>query len=50
MDIYKNGRNMPYVPTDTADIYPETDGEPMAASDFHSRRVLMVGSIQISLI
>ena len=35
MDIYKNGLNMPYAPTDTADLYPETDGEPMAASDFH---------------
>ena len=35
MDTYKNGLNMPYAPTDTADLYPETDGEPMAASDFH---------------
>ena len=35
MDTYKNGLNMPYAPTDTADFYPETDGEPMAASDFH---------------
>ncbi len=36
MDTYKNGRNMPYAPTDTAeDIYPDTDGEPMAASDLH---------------
>ena len=30
-----NLRNMPYAPTDAADLYPETDGEPMAASDFH---------------
>ncbi len=35
MDTYKNGRNMPYAPTDAVDIYPETDGEPMAASDLH---------------
>ena len=35
MDTYTNRRNMPYAPTDTADLYPETDGEPMAASDFH---------------
>ena len=35
MDTYKNGLNMPYAPTDTTDLYPETDGEPMAASDFH---------------
>ena len=35
MDTDTNQRNMPYAPTDTADLYPETDGEPMAASDFH---------------
>ena len=35
MDTYKNGRNMPYAPTDAVDIYPDTDGEPMAASDLH---------------
>ena len=35
MDTYTNRHNMPYAPTDTADFYPETDGEPMAASDFH---------------
>ena len=27
--------NIPYAPTDTPDLYPETDGEPMAASDLH---------------
>ncbi len=35
MDTYKNGINVPYAPTDTADLYPETDGKPMAASDLH---------------
>ena len=35
MDTYKNGHNMPYAPTDAVDIYPDTDGEPMAASDLH---------------
>ena len=35
MDTYKNGINIPYAPTDAADLYPETDGKPMAASDFH---------------
>ena len=35
MDTYKNGLNMPYAPTDTADLYPDTDGKPIAASDFH---------------
>ena len=27
--------NIPYAPTDNTDIYPDTDGEPMAASDYH---------------
>ena len=35
MDTYKNGINIPYAPTDTSDLYPETDGNPMAASDLH---------------
>ena len=35
MDTYKNGINVPYAPTDAADLYPETDGKPMAASDLH---------------
>ena len=28
-------RAISYAPTDTPDLYPETDGEPMAASDLH---------------
>ena len=35
MNTYTNRHNIPYAPTDTADFYPETDGEPMAASDLH---------------
>ena len=35
MDTDKNGVNIPYAPTDPADLYPETDGKPMAASDLH---------------
>lgn len=35
MNTYTNKHNMPYAPTDTADIYPDTDGQPMAASDLH---------------
>ena len=35
MDTYKSGINIPYAPTDTSDLYPETDGKPMAASDLH---------------
>ena len=35
MNTYTNKHNMPYAPTDTADLYPDTDGQPMAASDLH---------------
>ena len=35
MNTYTNRLNISYAPTDPADLYPDTDGEPMAASDFH---------------
>ena len=35
MNTYTNKHNMPYAPTDTAHLYPDTDGQPMAASDLH---------------
>ena len=35
MNTEKNRINIPYALTDATDLYPETDGEPMAASDFH---------------
>ena len=35
MNTYTNKHNMPYAPTDTADLYPDKDGQPMAASDLH---------------
>ena len=35
METHPNGLKIPYAPTDTTDLYPETDGQPMAASDLH---------------
>ena len=35
MNTSTNKHNMSYAPTDTADLYPDTDGQPMAASDLH---------------
>ena len=36
MDTDTNRLNISYAPTDTSeDLYPDTDGEPMAASDLH---------------
>ena len=35
MNTHTNKHNMPYAPTDTADLYPDTDGQPMADTDLH---------------
>ena len=35
MNTYTNSVNLPYTSTDPVDLYPETNGEPMAASDWH---------------
>ncbi len=40
MVMSETGRHLGYVPTQESRLYPETDGQPMAASDDH-RRVLM---------
>ena len=39
MAMSETGRHLRYVPTQESRLYPETDGQPMAASDDH-RRVL----------
>ena len=44
MDTYKNGINVPYAPTDTVDLYPDTDGKPIAASDLHLE--ILIGLLQ----
>ena len=41
---YTKGTSIPYVPTDAANLYPETDGKPMAASDYHRR--LLIWTLQ----
>ena len=41
---YTKGTSIPYVPTDAANFYPETDGKPMAASDYHRR--LLIWTLQ----
>ncbi|MDE0682121.1 MAG: hypothetical protein OXI63_04320 [Candidatus Poribacteria bacterium] len=40
MESYPNGLKIPYAPTDATDLYPETDGQPIAASDLH-REILI---------
>lgn len=41
---YAKDTSMPYVPTDAANLYPEEDGKPMAASDYHLR--LLIWTLQ----
>ena len=39
MDTYKEGTHIPYAPTEDDELYPDSDGKPMAVSDQH-RRIL----------
>lgn len=40
METYPNVQKIPYAPTETADLYPESDGEPMADTDLHLKWIL----------
>ena len=40
MNTYKEGTHIPYAPTEEDELYPDSDGKPMAVSDLH-RRILM---------
>ena len=44
MQTYLKGPPIPYAPTDT-ELYPETDGKPMAASDMH--REILIRTLQV---
>lgn len=35
METTANARHTPYAPTETSDLYPESDGKPMADTDLH---------------
>ena len=37
---YQKTRPLPYAPTETADLYPESDGKPMAETERHFREIL----------
>ena len=39
METYKERNHIPYAPTEDEKLYPDSDGKPMAVSDFH-RRIL----------
>ena len=40
MPTYPKGHSIPYAPTEEIDIYPDSDGEPMAASDLHRDQLI----------
>ncbi len=40
MEAYPNVHKTPYAPTETADLYPESDGKPMADTDLHIKWIL----------
>lgn len=40
MNTYKARNHIPYAPTEDEELYPDSDGKPMAVSDVH-RRILM---------
>ena len=45
MTTYLKGLDIPAVPTDESDIYPDTDGKPMAVSDLHRR--ILIRTLQV---
>lgn len=40
METYPNSLRIPYAPTETADLYPESDGKPMAETDMHAVAII----------
>ena len=40
METYPNSRRIPYAPTEIADLYPESDGKPMAETDMHAVAII----------
>lgn len=45
MENYPNVRQMPYAPTETADLYPESDGKPMADTDLHIQWIIWLRQV-----
>ena len=40
METHPNSHHIPYAPTETADLYPESDGKPMAETDMHAVAII----------
>ena len=45
MESYPNVQQMPYTSTETADLYPESDGKPMADTDLHIQWIIWMRQV-----
>ncbi len=45
MESYPNVRRIRYAPTETADLYPESDGKPMADTDLHYKWIVWLRQV-----
>lgn len=45
METPPNALSLPYAPTETADLYPESDGKPMAETDLHIDEIFRMRQI-----
>lgn len=45
METSPNALSLPYAPTETADLYPESDGKPMAETDLHIDEIFRMRQI-----
>ena len=45
MESYRNVRQMTYAPTETADLYPESDGKPMADTALHIEWIIWLRQV-----
>ena len=45
MENYPNERQISYAPTETADLYPESDGKPMADTDLHVQWIIWLRQV-----
>ena len=45
METYPNVQKIPYAPTETADLYPESDGKPMADTDLHIQWIIWMREV-----
>lgn len=45
METYPTSARIPHAPTEATDLYPESDGKPMAETDFHIQAIIRIRQI-----